>query len=299
MRLFDGSAVALATPFINGSIDYNSMWKLLEYHIEKGTDAIVVCGTTGEASTMSYDEQLECIKYCVDVVDGRIPVIAGTGSNCTKSAIRMAKEAEMLGVDGLLVVTPYYNKATQNGLIKHYGMIADSVSIPIIMYNVPGRTGCNLEPETAVVLAKKHDNIIGIKEASGNLEQVAKLSCLIKNTDCNLDIYSGNDDQVYDVLELGGRGVISVNANIIPEKMHLLVSSFLHGNYKLSQQIQKEANELANVLFSEVNPIPVKYAMYELGMIKSPELRLPLTELEDKNVKKMQKLFQKKGYRYK
>ena len=293
MTLFKGSAVALITPFMNDSIDYQSMWKLIEYQIENGTDAIVVCGTTGEASTLSYEEQLECIKFCVDVVDKRIPVIAGTGSNCTKSAVKMAKSAEKLGVDGLLVVTPYYNKATQNGLIKHYGMIAQNVSIPIIMYNVPSRTGCNIEPETAIVLAKKYNNIVGIKEASGNLEQIAKLSCLIHNNNCKLDIYSGNDDQVYDVLELGGKGVISVNANIIPQKTHDLVIKYLNKSYDESKQL--EANEFAKILFSEVNPIPVKYAMYELGMIKSPELRLPLTELEDKNVNKLKILLKKKG----
>ncbi len=295
MALFEGSAVALITPFVNGLIDYNSMWKLIEYQIENGTDAIVICGTTGEASTLSYDEQLECIKFCVDVVDKRIPVIAGTGSNCTLSAVNMAKEAEKLGVDGLLVVTPYYNKATQNGLIKHYGMIADSVSIPIIMYNVPSRTGCNIDPETAVILGKKYDNIVGIKEASGDLNQVAKLSCLIHNTNCNLDIYSGNDDQVYDVLELGGKGVISVNANIIPRKTHDLVINYLNGFYENSRNLQDEALEFARVLFSEVNPIPIKYTMYELGMIKSPELRLPLTTLENENVKKVKKLLKKKG----
>lgn len=295
MTLFEGSAVALTTPFINGYIDYTSMWKLIEYQIENGTDAIVVCGTTGEASTLSYEEQLECIKFCVDVVDKRVPVIAGTGSNCTKTAVKMAMEAEKIGVDGLLVITPYYNKATQNGLVKHYGMIAESVSIPIILYNVPGRTGCNIEPETAIVLAKKYDNIVGIKEASGNLEQVAKLSCLIHNTNCYLDIYSGNDDQVYDVLELGGKGVVSVNANIIPKKTHDLVMDYLNGFYENSKKLQDEANDFAKVLFSEVNPIPVKYALYELGMIKSPELRLPLTTLENKNVKSLQKLLKKKG----
>lgn len=294
MSVFEGSGVALVTPFKNGEVDYISMRNLIEYQINNGTDAIIVCGTTGEASTLSYDEQISCIKFCCEVVNKRIPVIAGTGSNCTKSAIKLAKIAEQIGVDALLVVTPYYNKATQKGLIKHYAAIADSVDIPIIMYNVPSRTGLNIEPETAVAIAKEVDNIVGIKEASGDIIQVARLAHLAKINNVNLDIYSGNDDQVYDLLELGGKGVISVNANIIPRDTHNLVYSFLNGNKEESRKLQHKANEYSKVLFSEVNPIPVKRAVYELGLISSPELRLPLTDLEEEHVKNLKNVLKKK-----
>ena len=288
--LFKGSAVALVTPFLNGKIDYDSMEKLIDYQINNGTDAIVVCGTTGEASTLSYDEQIECIKHCVDYVDGRVCVIAGTGSNCTKSAVKMSKIAESLGVDGILVVTPYYNKATQNGLKEHYKAIASSVNIPIIMYNVPSRTGCNIEPLTAIEIARDNDNIVGIKEASGNISQVANLAYLKKKYNISLDIYSGNDDQVLPILSLGGVGVISVNANVIPTDMHRLVHSYLNGNFKKSELVNQKAIIYSNVLFSEVNPIPVKRALYEIGMIASDEVRLPLTRMEDKHVLELKKL---------
>lgn len=293
MEIFKGSGVALVTPFKNGEIDYKSLENLIEFQISNETDAIIICGTTGEASTLSYEEQINCIKFCVEKVNKRIPVIAGTGSNCTKSAVKMAQAAEKIGVDGLLIVTPYYNKATQRGLVEHYSKIASSVTLPIIMYNVPSRTGCNIEPKTAVAIAKNIDNIVGIKEASGNIVQVAQLAYLIKKEKVKLDIYSGNDDQVYDLLEIGGKGVISVNANIIPKQTHDLVWNFMNGNKEKSKELQHQANEYAKVLFSEVNPIPIKRATYELGLISSPELRLPLTDLEEKNVKKLQILLKK------
>ena len=293
MSLFKGSGVALVTPFYNDKIDYESMYKLIDYVINNGTDAIIVCGTTGEASTLSYDEQIECIKKCVEYVDGRVCVIAGTGSNCTKSAVKLSMTAESLGVDGLLVVTPYYNKCTQNGLKQHYKMISDNVSIPILMYNVPSRTGVNIEPSTALDIVKNNKNVVGIKEASGNISQVARLAYLKAENNIDMDIYSGNDDQVLPILSLGGVGVISVNANVIPKDMHNLVYSYLSGNYKKSSLLNEKAILYSQVLFSEVNPIPVKRALYELGIIKSDELRLPLTRMEDKNVKELKKVLKK------
>ena len=293
MSLFKGSGVALVTPFYNDKIDYESMYRLIDYVVDNGADAIIVCGTTGEASTLSYDEQIECIKKCVEYVDGRVCVIAGTGSNCTKSAVKLSITAESLGVDGLLVVTPYYNKCTQNGLKQHYKMISDNVSIPILMYNVPSRTGVNIEPSTALDIVKNNKNVVGIKEASGNISQVARLAYLKAENNIDMDIYSGNDDQVLPILSLGGVGVISVNANVIPKDMHNLVYSYLSGNYKKSSLLNEKAILYSQVLFSEVNPIPVKRALYELGIIKSDELRLPLTRMEDKNVKELKKVLKK------
>lgn len=289
MSLFKGSGVALVTPFYDGKIDYESMKNLIEYQINNGTDAIIICGTTGEAATLSYDEQIECIKKCVEYVNGRVKVIAGTGSNCTKSAVMLSKIAESLGVDGLLVVTPYYNKATQEGLKTHYKMINDNVSIPIIMYNVPSRTGVNIDPITAIEICRDNTNIVGIKEASGNISQVARLSYLKSEYDVDLDIYSGNDDQVLPILSLGGVGVVSVNANVIPADTHNLVKSYLDGDYKKSSLLNEKAIIYSKVLFSEVNPIPVKRALYELGLIKSDELRLPLTKMEEKHVIELKK----------
>lgn len=293
MSIFKGSAVAMVTPFCDGKIDYSSMDKLIDYQIRNETDAIVVCGTTGEASTLSYDEQISCIKHCVDYVNKRVKVIAGTGSNCTKSAINLSRIAEQLGVDGLLIVTPYYNKATQLGLKQHYGMIADSVNIPIIIYNVPSRTGCNIEPETAIDLAQNYHNIVGIKEASGNISQVAKLAYLKNLKNISLDIYSGNDDQVLPLLSLGGVGVISVNANIIPKDTHDLVFSYLNKDIKKSLILQQKAVAYSQILFTEVNPIPIKRALYEVGLIHSDEVRLPLTKLSSDNVKKLSKTLNK------
>lgn len=281
MAIFTGSGVAIVTPFKeSGEVDYERFRELIEYQIANKTDCIVVCGTTGESSTLTHEEHLDCIKFCTEVVNKRIPVVAGTGSNCTETAIYLSQEAEKYGVDGLLIVTPYYNKATQKGLISHYTEIANSVSLPIIMYNVPSRTGTNIAPETAVYLAKNVENIVAIKEASGNISQVAKLMQL---ADGCLDLYSGNDDQVVPLLALGGIGVISVSANIIPEDTHEMVASFLAGDVKKSREIQLKALPLCNALFCEVNPIPVKKAVSLLGFCGGT-LRRPLTEMEPQNV---------------
>lgn len=284
MAIFTGSAVALVTPFKdNGDVDFDKLKELVEFHVAHKTDAIVICGTTGEAATLSHEEHLECIKKCVEFADHRIKVIAGTGSNCTATAIYLSTEAESYGVDGLLVVTPYYNKATQKGLIAHFTAVANSVSLPIILYNVPSRTGCNILPETAVELAKTVDNIVGIKEASGNIGQVVKLASLAQGC---IDIYSGNDDQVVPLLSLGGKGVISVTANIIPEDTHDMVMKFLEGDIEGSLKLQLKAVELCNALFCEVNPIPVKKAVELLGLCGGT-LRMPLTEMEPANVEKL------------
>lgn len=284
MAIFTGSAVALVTPFKdNGDVDFDKLKELVEFHVAHKTDAIVICGTTGEAATLSHEEHLECIKKCVEFADHRIKVVAGTGSNCTATAIYLSTEAESYGVDGLLVVTPYYNKATQKGLIAHFTAVANSVSVPIILYNVPSRTGCNILPETAVELAKTVDNIVGIKEASGNIGQVVKLASLAQGC---IDIYSGNDDQVVPLLSLGGKGVISVTANIIPEDTHDMVMKFLEGDIEGSLKLQLKAVELCNALFCEVNPIPVKKAVELLGLCGGT-LRMPLTEMEPANVENL------------
>lgn len=292
IMLFKGSGVALVTPFKDGNIDYESMKNLIEFQIKNNTDAIVICGTTGESSTLSYDEHFECIKKCVEYVDGRVKVIAGTGSNCTKSAVKLASDAEKIGVDGLLVVTPYYNKATQNGLKKYYGEIAQSVSIPIIMYNVPSRTGVNILPKTAIDIALENENVVGIKEASGNISQVAYLSYLKEKMGVELDIYSGNDDQVLPVLSLGGVGVISVCANIIPKDTHDMVYSFLKGDIHKSLLLQQKVVCYTDILFKEVNPIPIKKATYLEGLISSSEVRSPLTDLEEENTVELKKVLQ-------
>ena len=284
MSIFTGSAVALVTPFLeNGDVDYDKLKELVEFHVAHKTDAIVICGTTGEASTLSHEEHLECVKKCVEFADHRIKVIAGTGSNCTATAIYLSTEAESYGVDGLLVVTPYYNKATQKGLIAHFTAVANSVNVPIILYNVPSRTGCNIQPETAVYLAQNVENIVGIKEASGNISQVVKLASLSKGC---IDIYSGNDDQVVPLLSLGGKGVISVLANVAPQKTHDIVAAYLAGDVRKSAKLQLEAVELIDALFCEVNPIPVKTAMNLLGWEAGP-LRRPLSPMEPANVEKL------------
>lgn len=292
MAIFKGAGVAIITPFHqDGTVNFEKLGELLEFHVANKTDAIIVCGTTGEASTLTHEEHLECIKYTVDKIAGRIPVIAGTGSNCTETAIYLSKEAEKYGVDGLLVVTPYYNKATQKGLIAHYTAIANSVKTPIIMYNVPSRTGCNILPETAVALAKNVENIVGIKEASGNISQVAKLAQL---ADGCIDIYSGNDDQVVPLLSLGGVGVISVLSNVAPVQTHDMVMKFLEGNVEESLKIQLKALPLIDQLFCEVNPIPVKAAVNMMGMEVGP-LRMPLTEMEDAHKENLKKAMQEFG----
>lgn len=276
--LFKGVGTAIATPFGSNGVNLSAFKKLLDFQLSNSVDSIIVCGTTGEAATMSDDEKSSIISCAVDFVADRVPVIAGCGSNDTNKAISNAKLAESLGVDGLLIVTPYYNKCTQSGLISHYSKIAESVSIPIILYNVPSRTGVNIEPETCLELSKI-PNIVAIKEASGNISQVAKIAALCKD---NLFIYSGNDDQVLPILSLGGIGVISVLSNIKPLETHNMVASFLDGNLADSKNLQLDLLPLISALFCEVNPIPVKYALNVLGFDFGLP-RLPLCELSSKN----------------
>ena len=289
MSIFKGAGVAITTPFLaNGEVDYDTFRDQIEYQIQNGTDAIIVCGTTGEASFLSHEEHLDCIKFCVEVVNKRIPVIAGTGSNCTETAIYLSTEAEKYGVDGLLVVTPYYNKATQKGLIEHYTMVANSVKLPIIMYNVPSRTGCNILPETAAKLCKNVPNIVGIKEASGDISQVAKVALLCGE---DIDIYSGNDDQIIPILALGGKGVISVLSNIAPKQTHDICQAFFDGDTAKAAKLQIEAIPLVGALFCEVNPIPVKKAI-ELQGRDTGVVRRPLTEMEPQNAERLKKEMQ-------
>ena len=284
MAIFEGAGVALVTPFNeDGTVNYSKLGEILEFQIANGTDAIIICGTTGEASTLSNDEHLECIRYACEVVNGRVPVIAGTGSNCTESAVFLSQEAERYGADGLLVVTPYYNKATQNGLKAHYKEIAEAVSIPIILYNVPSRTGTTLLPQTIVDLCTEVPNIVGVKDATGNVSEVAELMSLADGT---VDLYSGNDDQITAVLALGGKGVISVLSNILPMETHNMVTSYLQGDVETSRELQLKYIPLIKALFSEVNPIPVKKAMNLMGM-EVGSLRLPLTEMEEATASKL------------
>lgn len=292
MAIFKGAGVAIITPMnADGSVNYEEFAKIVEQQIAGGTDAIIVCGTTGEASTLSHEEHLSVIKYCVEVVAGRVPVVAGTGSNCTETAIYLSKEAEKFGVDGLLVVAPYYNKATQNGLYAHFGSIAKAVNVPIILYNVPGRTGGNIMPETVVRLCTDFENIVGVKEASGNISQVAKLASLAKG---KVDIYSGNDDQIVPILSLGGKGVISVLSNVAPRQTHEICQKYFDGDVEGSTQMQLDAIPLCDALFCEVNPIPVKKGMELLGF-KTKYLRLPLTEMEEANAKKLEQIMKDYG----
>lgn len=278
MSIFTGAGVALVTPFKEDlSVDYDQLEKFIDFQIDNGTDSIIICGTSGEASTMSHDEQIEVVSACVSHVNGRIPVIAGAGANCTDEALNLAKRSEKAGADGLLVVTPYYNKATQKGLEEYYTTVGNSVDIPIIMYNVPGRTGTNIQPATAVKIAKSVDNIVAIKEASGDIGQVATLAAL---ADGCLDIYSGNDDQVVPLLALGGKGVISVLSNVAPRETHDMVMKFLDGDVKGSLDIQLKYMDVIHNLFSEVNPIPAKRAVAEMGYCKNI-VRRPLTEMEE------------------
>ncbi len=276
--LFTGCGTAIVTPFTEDGINYEEFQKLIEYQIEGQADAIIVCGTTGESSTMTLEEKKECIKFVVDTVNKRIPVIAGTGGNNTAAAISLSKYAESVGADGVLVVTPYYNKTTQAGLIEHYKAIAKSISIPIILYNVPSRTGLNINPETAYELSKV-DNIVAIKEASGNISQIAKIAHLCQD---NLQIYSGNDDQIVPILSLGGIGVISVLSNIYPKYTHEIVENYLNGNVNKSLDMQLTALPLIEALFSEVNPIPVKEALNMKGFNFGIP-RLPLVKITEPN----------------
>lgn len=278
MSIFTGAGTAIVTPMnADGSVNYESFKKLIEFQIENGVDAIIVCGTTGEASTLSHEEHLDVIRYCVEVVNKRIPVVAGTGSNCTETAIYLSTEAEKAGVDGLLVVSPYYNKATQNGLFAHFKAVADAVKIPILLYNVQGRTGVNIAPSTIVRLCETCENIVGVKEASGNISQVAKIAALGNG---KIDIYSGNDDQIIPIMSLGGKGVISVLSNVAPRQTHEICAKYLAGDVKEAAQMQLDAIDLVDALFCEVNPIPVKQALNLMGM-EAGTLRLPLTEMEE------------------
>lgn len=284
MAIFTGAGVAIITPFHeDGSINYDQLKKLVDYHCENGTDSIVICGTTGESATMTEEEHLECIKRTIDFTAGRIPVIAGTGSNCTATAVELSREAAKAGADGLLVVTPYYNKATQKGLIEHYKAIAREADAPIIMYSVASRTGCNIEPATVAALVKEVDNIVGVKEASGNISQVAKI---MQMTQGDIDLYSGNDDQIVPILALGGKGVISVLSNVAPRETHEICAKFFAGDIAGSRELQLKAIPLINALFSEVNPIPVKKAVSLMGM-EAGGLRMPLTEMEEANAQKL------------
>lgn len=283
--LFKGCGTALITPFTNDGVDFEELRKLIEFQILEGIDSLIICGTTGESSTMSLEEKKSVIDFSIKIANGRVPIIVGTGGNNTKDVINLSKYAESVGADGLLLVTPYYNKTTQNGLIAHFTEVSKSVSLPIILYNVPSRTGLNIEPETCLELSKI-PNIVGIKEASGNISQVAKIANLCQD---NLAIYSGNDDQIVPILSLGGLGVISVLSNIYPKYVHDLVMDYLTGNWQKATASQVYAIPLINALFSEVNPIPIKYAVSKIGF-KAGLPRLPLVELSDKNKEKIDHL---------
>lgn len=285
MSIFKGAGVAITTPFKkDGSVDFDRFTEQIEYQISHDTDAIIVCGTTGEASTLTHEEHLAVIKHCCEVVNKRIPVIAGTGSNCTETAIFLSTEAEKAGADGILVVSPYYNKATQKGLIEHFTAIANSVKIPMILYNIQGRTGVNIAPETIAYLYNNVENIVAVKEASGNISQVAKIMQL---TDGKIDLYSGNDDQIVPILSLGGSGVISVLSIVAPKETHDICQLFFDGKVKESCELQLKALPLIDSLFCEVNPIPVKKAI-ELQGRDTGVLRRPLTEMEPEHAKKLE-----------
>lgn len=285
--VFVGSGVALVTPFCkDGSINEEMLGELVEYHCINQTDAIIVCGTTGESATLSEEERLLCIKRAVQFAKGRIPIIAGTGTNCTRTTVQLSKEAENCGADGVLVVTPYYNKPTQKGLLAHYGNVAENVHIPVFIYNVGNRTGCNIEPETISLLARKNENIVGVKEASGNISQVAKI---LELTEGKIDVYAGNDNQIVPVLSLGGKGVISVLANIAPREVHHICEKFLTGNIKESCALQLKALPLIRQLFCEVNPIPIKKALAFMGKDVG-SLRMPLLDLEEEKGKTLARI---------
>lgn len=293
MAIFKGAGVAIITPMHeDGSVNYEKLEEILEFQIANSTDAVIICGTTGESSTMTHGEHLKTIKFAVDKVAKRVPVIAGTGSNCTETAIMMSKEAASYGADALLIVTPYYNKATQKGLIAHYTAIAEAVpETPIIMYNVPSRTGCNLQPATVAALVKNVKNIVGIKAASGDLSQIAKMMSMAGE---DLELYSGNDDQILPIMSLGGLGVISVLSNVAPKQTHDIVMKFMEGDTREAARLQLEAIPLINALFCEVNPIPVKTAMNMMGMEVGP-LRMPLCEMEESNKETLAKAMKDYG----
>ncbi len=284
MAIFEGAGVALVTPFReNGDVNYDKLDEILEEQIAGGTDAVIICGTTGESSTMSHEEHVDVIRFACERVKGRIPVIAGTGSNSTREAIYLSQEAERAGSDGLLLVTPYYNKATQGGLIAHYKTIAASVKIPILLYHIPSRTGVTMTPATMATLCREVPNIVGVKEASGNFSAIATM---MNMADGCIDLYSGNDDQIVPLLALGGKGVISVLSNVAPRQAHEICRKFFDGDVKGSLEMQLAAIPLISALFCEVNPIPVKAAMNLMGKNVGP-LRLPLTEMEPQNREKL------------
>lgn len=286
MAIFEGAGVALVTPFKDsGEINYSKLEEIVEEQIAGGTDSIIVCGTTGEASTLTHDEHIKEIKFVCDLVNGRIPVIAGTGSNCTATALYLSKCAEEVGADGLLLVSPYYNKSTQKGLKVHFTEIANAVKIPILLYNIPGRAGVNINPETIVDLCKNVENIVGVKEASGNFSNIAKIASLSGGW---VDLYSGNDDQIVPLLSLGGKGVISVLSNIAPRQVHDMCELYFKGNVEESSRMQLKAIPLIEALFCEVNPIPVKEAMNLMGREVGP-FRKPLVEMEPENKEKLRR----------
>ena len=292
MALFKGAGVAIVTPFHpDGTVNYEKFAELLDYQIDNGTDAIIVCGTTGESSTLTHEEHLDVISYCVKQVNGRVPVIGGTGSNCTETAVYLSQEAENAGVDGLLLVSPYYNKATQKGLYQHYKTISDAVSRTIILYNVPSRTGTNIMPATVVKLCREVENIVGVKEASGNISQVARLMSL---ADGCVDLYSGNDDQIVPLLAMGGLGVISVLSNIAPRQTHDMCAKFFEGDLEGSRKLQLDAIPLVDALFCEVNPIPVKAALRLQGR-DGGRLRMPLCDMEPEHAEMLRRAMEEFG----
>lgn len=284
MAIFTGAGVAIITPFHeDGSVNYEKFGEHIEAQIAGGTDAIIVCGTTGESSTLTHEEHIEVIRYCVEKTAGRIPVIGGTGSNCTETAVYLSREAEKAGVDGVLLVSPYYNKATQKGLYEHFKMVAQSVHVPVLLYNIPGRTGVAINPETVVRLCRDVENIVGVKDATGNIAQIARLMSLAGG---DVDLYSGNDGEIVPLLALGAKGVISVLSNIAPRQTHDLCARFFEGDVEESRRIQLEAMPLVDALFCEVNPIPVKCAMNMMGLEAGP-LRRPLTEMEEESAARL------------
>lgn len=286
MAIFTGAGVAIATPFDeNYNIDYDSFGKLIDYQIEHKTDAIIVCGTTGESSTLDHQEHIDAIQYCVERVNKRVPVIAGTGSNSSREAVYLTKKAEEVGADGALLVTPYYNKATQKGLIEHYSYIAKHTNLPLILYNVPSRTGCKMESKTVVQLVKEVDNIVGIKDATGDVTYTAQLMYDMQG---DIDVYSGNDDMIVPMLSLGAKGVISVLSNVAPEDTHNMCAEYFAGNVEKSRELQIKYLELIHALFSEVNPIPVKKALELMGFCGG-KLRRPLSELEPEHTERLKK----------
>ena len=287
MSIFEGSAVALVTPFTQDGVNYETLKSMLDFQLDNGTDALVICGTTGEPSTMTKEEKHSVMKFAIDYVAGRRPVIIGTGGNNTAAVIEESLYAQSIGADALLIVTPYYNKCSQDGLVKHYLAVADAVDLPIIVYNVPGRTGVNVTPASLAKLAE-HKNIVAMKEASGNISQIAEMARLTRG---KIDLYSGNDDQIVPIMSLGGKGVISVTANIAPKQMHDLCAAYLAGDTKKACDMQLDLNPLNNAMFSDVNPIPVKTALNMMGFEAGP-LRLPLSDMSAEGAAALKQVLQ-------